>query len=307
MKLRCPRAQCALALNQAVTNDHPNPPSSRIVRNGSFYRTSDSRWVDRFRCRNCRRSFSRATQSPAFGQKKRRINFPLRALLSSGISQRRAARLLRVNRKTIPRKLKFLAKCARHDQEQLLLKFKSSPLSQIQFDDLETSEHSKCKPLSVALAVEPKTRKILSFQVSQMPAKGRLVHLARRKYGLRRDERRRGWNRMFRELVPLVQKDATWTSDENPHYPWLLKRHHRDATHIQVPGQRGCIAGQGELKKIGFDPLFALNHSCAMLRANINRLFRRTWCTTKKREALLDHLSVYVAYHNRVLTPPYTA
>ncbi len=38
-----------------------------------------------------------------------------------------------------------------------------------------------------------------------------------------------------------------------------------------------------------------------MLRANINRLFRKTWNTTKKVEALIDHLWIYVRYHNAVL------
>jgi hypothetical protein len=38
-----------------------------------------------------------------------------------------------------------------------------------------------------------------------------------------------------------------------------------------------------------------------MLRANINRLFRRTWCTTKKPERLEQHLAVYMDFHNRVL------
>jgi hypothetical protein len=38
-----------------------------------------------------------------------------------------------------------------------------------------------------------------------------------------------------------------------------------------------------------------------MLRANINRLFRRTWCTTKKKERLEQHLTVYMDFHNRVL------
>ena len=61
------------------------------------------------------------------------------------------------------------------------------------------------------------------------------------------------------------------------------------------------MTGQGELKKLRFDPLFALNHTCAMLRANINRLFRRTWCTTKKKERLEQHLAVYMDFHNRIL------
>jgi hypothetical protein len=47
---------------------------------------------------------------------------------------------------------------------------------------------------------------------------------------------------------------------------------------------------------------FSLNHTCAMLRANLNRLFRKTWCTTKKIQGLVNHLLIYVAFHNRRLT-----
>ena len=66
-------------------------------------------------------------------------------------------------------------------------------------------------------------------------------------------------------------------------------------------GRRGCVVGQGELKAIGFDPIFAFNHTAAMLRANMNRLFRRTWCTTKTIRGLEDHLALYVKYHNEEL------
>jgi hypothetical protein len=43
-----------------------------------------------------------------------------------------------------------------------------------------------------------------------------------------------------------------------------------------------------------------------MLRANLNRLFRKTWCTTKNKQGLIDHLSLYVEFHNRVLTAALT-
>ncbi|MGZ3809720.1 MAG: transposase, partial [Bacteriovorax sp.] len=59
--------------------------------------------------------------------------------------------------------------------------------------------------------------------------------------------------------------------------------------------------GQGELKKVHYDPLFKINHTCAMLRYRINRLVRRTWCTTKKIEMLENHLQIYIAYHNKYL------
>jgi hypothetical protein len=48
-------------------------------------------------------------------------------------------------------------------------------------------------------------------------------------------------------------------------------------------------------------PLFKINHTCAMLRANINRLFRRTWCTTKRPEMLKNHLDIYLHFHNKYL------
>jgi hypothetical protein len=184
----------------------------------------------------------------------------------------------------------------------LMNHYKNSPLNFIQFDDLETSEHTKCKPLSVALAVDPSTRKILNYQVSQMPAKGLLAQKARKKYGPRPDQRGSGWNKLMEGLGSYVSTCAVWTSDENPHYPRFLKKHYPHAKHIQVKGGRGAIIGQGELKKLRFDPLFSLNHACAMLRANLNRLFRKTWCTTKNKKGLIDHLALYVHYHNTVLT-----
>jgi len=85
----------------------------------------------------------------------------------------------------VVRRFRYLAAQARKEHQLELLRLRpenpSQGLSQIQFDDLETSEHTKCKPLSVALAVEPRSRKILAFSVSQMPSKGRLARISRRK------------------------------------------------------------------------------------------------------------------------------
>ena len=295
MKRYCPDSECS--------NRFPGPLSKPIVRKGSYWRKSDGQLVGRWKCLACSKSFSSARLYPCYRQKKRKLNHPLKLLLNSGVSQRRAALILGVNRKTIVRKFRFLAEQARLEQQADLKSLEgSAPLMEIQFDELETSEHSKCKPLSVALAVEPKSRKILGFQVSRMPAKGPLAAIALRKYGPRADERAEGWNRLFESLKPIVHEEAHWLSDQNPHYPRALKRHFPKARHSTTKGLRGCIAGQGELKRIGFDPLFSLNHTCAMLRANLNRLFRRTWCTTKTKAGLIDHLSLYIFFHNQVLT-----
>jgi hypothetical protein len=227
----------------------------------------------------------------------------LRKLLNSGVSQRRAAIILGVNPKTVVRRFRYLAALERIRHEAWLKKrYANNKLSLVQFDDLETAEHTKCKPLSIALAIDPKTRKILNFKVNQMPAKGHLAKTSIRKYGYRRDERARGWDEMMHALKAIVLKNAIFHSDENPHYGKFVKMHHPDSLHKTVKGGRGAITGQGELKKLKFDPLFSLNHTCAMLRANLNRLFRRTWCISKNKQGLIDHLSLYVTYHNKVLT-----
>lgn len=298
MNIKCPRPGC-------TSHSVQDPRSRPIVRNGFFRRSSDSRRIRRYFCRCCHLYFSNATQRPDRYQKKRRLNYSVFQLYCSGVSQRRMARIFGVSRQTIVRKIRFLASEERKRQRAFLKEHcKASPLSELQFDDLETSEHTKCKPLSVTLAVDPLSRKILKFRVSRMPAKGHLAEISRRKYGPRMDERPREWSQFFEKLKPYVQSECTWSSDENPHYPAHLKRHHPKAKHIRHPGARGCVSGQGELKKLQFDPLFSLNHTCAMLRANMNRLFRRSWCLSKTKRGLIDHLSLYVAYHNRFLTRP---
>jgi hypothetical protein len=299
MKRRCPNITC---LEHPLHTSH-DPNIRSIVRKGTYYRRSDRRRITRYLCKACDTQFSSSTFHEDYRQKRRDINPKVYELMCSGVSQRRLAKLLQVNPKTVVKKFQILAVRARTEHEAWLMKFHETPALAVQFDDLETSEHTKCKPLSVSLAVHAKTREILGFQVSVMPAKGHLAKRSHKKYGYRKDQRSKGWNELFRYLKPVVSAHAHFESDENPHYPKHLKKHFKEATHQQYPGARGAVIGQGELKKLGFDPLFALNHTCAMLRANLNRLVRRTWCTTKKIQGLIDHLSLYVTYHNQRLLP----
>jgi len=286
VKRRCPQTSCLCC-----------PAKHPFFRHGSFYRRSDSRTIYRWRCKNCKRTISSATGHPCFKQHKRRINHPLYGLLCSGVSLRRAARILRVNRITVVRKFRFLAEQCRTNHAQFLAQFKHSKLEQIIFDDMETFEHTKFKPLSIAVAVTPK-RQILSTEVAQMPAKGLLAAKSRKKYGYRKDERPLALRRMFTQLQAITRPDALFKSDQNPSYPYYLFKHFPEAKHETTKGGRSAIVGQGELKKLGWDPIFSLNHTAAMLRANLNRLFRKTWCTTKTTRGLRDHLALYTQYHN---------
>jgi hypothetical protein len=212
------------------------------------------------------------------------------------------ARFLGINLKTVARKLEFLAQQARVSQAQFLDSLKAQPVQKAQLDELETFEISKCLPLSVPLMVRTEDRKILGFRVARMPAKGLLAAGSRKKYGPRVDERAQAMAELLAEVQPLLSPSLELTTDQNPKYPGWVRAVLPHCTHRTVKGRRGCVVGQGELKKIGWDPLFSLNHTCAMLRANINRLFRKTWCTTKRPDRLADHIALYVQYHNKTLT-----
>lgn len=263
---------------------------------GYFVRKCDQNKLQRFKCKPCGKTFSTATSHPCYRQKKRHLNCEVFKLVVSGVSKRRIARLFRVNRKTVVRKFIFMGVHA--DQFLAADRANYPPATEVEFDDLETFEHSKLKPLSVTMAVETSTRRILGFKVAQMPAKGLLVMRSLKKYGKRKDERKAKRRELFQEIQPYISSFATIKSDENPHYPKDVKEYFPNCLHKVYKGRRGCVVGQGELKAGGFDPIFSLNHSFAMFRANINRLFRRTWNTTKRRDRLSLQIAMYALYHN---------
>ncbi len=288
MKIICPH--CSLTEN-----------SEAAVRTfssfGRFWRKSDGQWIRRFWCVRCKKTFSTATLNSNYRQKKRHKNNLVKKLLAGGTSQREIGRILCINRKTVARKLLILGPRAKAELEEK--NYLHPKAIEVEFDDLETFEHTKCKPLSVTLFVEYKTRRILDFEISQMPAKGRLAKISLKKYGYRADHRPLGRERLFKRVKPFIADTSIIRSDSNPHYTADVARFFPEAKHATVLGGRGCSTGQGELKKKKFDPIFSLNHTCAMFRANINRLFRKTWCTTKKPERLAYHLALYCVSHNK--------
>ena len=290
MKKKCPYCDC---------HGLENSNFGIVVRAGKYRRTSDSQTVQRYFCKTCGKHFSAATNQSCYWQKKRQLNFTLAQHRSNSVSLNASARMLNINRKTVVRK--FLLHGQECEEVLRDMTRNGAIASTMEFDDLECFEHTKLKPLSITLAVEHRTRRILGFEVSRMPAKGRLAELSRKKYGQRIDERAKGRDNLFRNISCHIANDALIKSDQNPHYPNDIKKHFPNATHQTTKGRRGCVVGQGELKKIGFDPLFSLNHTCAMLRANINRLLRKTWCTTKKPERLKLHIAIYAVAHNKHL------
>ena len=185
---------------------------------------------------------------------KRRINILVKRLLASNISMRRTVLLLGVSCTTIARKLIYLGKLCAAENDLYIQQFQAS-IKNIQFDELQTIEHTKCKPLSVAVAVVPFTRKILDIQVSMMPATGYLARIARKKYKYRPDLRMEGLQALFTKIAPLLAQNACIYSDKHPFYGPIIKQQCPHARHIQTKGEKV----HGKLKKGYKDPLFYIN------------------------------------------------
>jgi hypothetical protein len=283
--------------NSATTPSETQIFSHVVIKSGFFNRRSDGLILQRYWCKDCRKRFSSQTQSPLRYQKKRELNSIIFSLFASGISQRRLGRVLKINRKTVVRKFIHLGQIClldMNDNKHL----PERKIAEFIFDEMESFEHTKLKPISIALAVEKNTRLILDFRISPMKAKGHLAVRAYKKYGYRKDERRKNLYELLHALKPRATDKALINSDMNPHYNNPVRDVFPNSLHLTFKGKRGCVVGQGELKATSFDPIFSFNHTAAMLRANINRLFRRTWNTTKKIERLNYHIAIYIFYHN---------
>lgn len=273
---------------------------SKVKKNGHYKRKSDSKLICRFKCKACGKHFSSATFSSCYQQNRRRLNPLIKKLICSGVSMRRIALLFGTSRTTVKRKVEFLASRSRLKHDKWLESQDS--FHYVQFDDLETFEHTKCKPVTVTIFVDPRKRKILGHGVAPIGAKGKLSHIALKKYGRRENKSREMREELFSILSPHIHKTALIESDMSLFYKEPIKRHFPQATHRAFKGRRGCVTGQGEMKKGGFDPLFKLNQSFAMIRDNLKRLTRKTWCTTKTLKALDDQIALYTEFHNTVLT-----
>lgn len=262
------------------------------------YNKKNGKIVQRFKCKSCNKGFSEQTFSYDYRFRKTHADLTIFRSLCTSTSQRKTALLAGVNPKTVDLRVKrFGMLCIENLRKMRELEIPE----EIAFDEMESFEHSKCKPVTLPIAVNMKNRKILAISSGNIAAKGHLAEISKRKYGLRKCERNKALEEMFMNLKELGSQSFSFITDESPHYPKKVKKHFPACKYLRFKGRRACVVGQGELKEGGRDPLFNLNHTYAMIRDNIKRLTRRTWCTTKKLLNLNYMLHIYAFFHNQLM------
>ncbi len=270
--------------------------ANAVFRRGFYRRPSDQKKIQRYFCKLCKKGFSEQTLAIDFRQRKRWLNQGCFTTLCSGVSQRRTAYIFRVDPRTIARRVvRFGIVCMKNLDAYRQTR---SKVKDVQFDEMESFIHTKLKPVTIPIAVEKKTRKVLAVSIGDIGAKGPLKSLSIQKYGRRPSERKSSLSKVMEDLKTCLLPEARFMSDQSPFYPKLIKEHFPQASHETCKGSRGAVVGQSELKKVSFDPIFTLNHTYAMFRDNLKTLSRRTWATAKRKDRLFFLLNIYAWFHN---------
>jgi len=108
---------------------------------------------------------------------------------------------------------------------------------EIQFDEMESIHHTKCKPLSLVVVLNEKYQ-LMSAKVAEIPAKGRLAEFSRKKYGLRKNERIQKLREAFDEVsAQLTNKPMFIKSDAHPVYRKIVESYFPEKQKRQTAGK----------------------------------------------------------------------
>jgi len=285
---RCPSACCLF---------HDHPPRNFFVRDGGYRAKCRNQPVPRFRCRGCRKRFSRQTFRADRRQKKPHLNAAFFHLMVSCVGQRQAARCLKVARRTVERRFRWLADHARRfHQNQLRTASLRGPF---QLDELESFEANRFQPVTVPVLIDRSTFFVVASAVGPLRRKGRLTPRQKEqraahevRFGRRRSSSDRVVRQVLERLDQCVARDrpVVIDSDRKPLYGRLGRQRFG-------PRFFGRTHDAGA-RRDRANPLFPINHTNARLRHFLSRLRRRSWCVSKRREALAGHLDIAALWIN---------
>ena len=258
----------------------------------------------------------------------------MKTLLCEGIGITPLARALGVSKSTVLRKLKFLGELSETTFLVTLSKGKEDTTF-VQFDEMETSLRTQCLPITIAFAVRPKNGHIVAFRIGEVPCKGGLGRLSKRKYGTRPNQQEEVIKDLLRDLKYVVKDPDNFTihTDRNALYmkwvrqalPFAKYRSFSGKAMKQLDRAMARVDERGELvdystlpeaqlywikkQKNGkviarsYDPIFRVNQKCAVLRSRLSRLRKHTWGFTQKLRNLEYHLAIFAVHHNGYKLP----
>ena len=286
---RCPRPDCAA---------HRDPVGQWFLRQGSYQPKCRRSPIPRFRCRHCRRGFSRQTFRYDYRDHAPGCNVPLLRLLTSGVGLRQSARVLAIDIHAVQRKLtKLSAACAAlHDNLSPRLAAGRTFL----LDEEETFEQASIWPVTMPVLMEKATWFVVATDAAPIrrlaavgSARRRLQEESEQRHGRRQDGSRASVLRTLRALAQRLDGSAlVLRTDQKSSYATLVREVFGSAA------QHATTSGKARRDK--HNPLFAINTTMAMTRDNNGRLRRRSWLVSKRCSCLQQQMCLFLVYRNYV-------
>lgn len=289
---RCPNRPCP---------NHRDPVAKFYSKHGSYHPKCRPWPVPRYRCKSCKKSFSRQTFRMDYRDHRPELNARLFESIASGVGIRQTSRNLKLSLRCT--ELKF-RKMARH-LRRLNLNLRG-PLvegSILLFDELETYETRRnTRPLSVPLLIDRWSRFVIWAESAPIRPRGKMSKIRKRavweenkRFGPRRDYSRTSVNRTLQRGAYLVKHldEVVFLSDEKSTYPGHARR-------AFGPSRLVHLKTSSKLARMTWNPLFPINHEEALMRDLLGRLRRESWLVSKKRRYLDLGLQTWMAYRNYV-------
>ena len=285
----CPHRDCVM---------HTKPIDRFFTRHGHFVAACRSHAVPRFKCRGCRRTFSRQTFRMDYRDHRPDLNQLTFVLLSSGLGLRRTARILGLTPRNLALKARKISKhCAllqRNAARELPL---GATLQMDEFETYETRRNSR--PLTLPVVIERRSRLILAARSAPIRPGGpkprrrlRAIAEDESRLGRRPSRSRAAVRSVLKVAASVCQRlhSVVLETDEKSSYPKLAR---------SVFGRRLVhLRTSSRLPRATWNPLFPINHTEAVARDLMGRLRRESWLVSKKRWFLNSHLHLYLAARN---------
>ena len=284
---RCPNRRCEA---------HWRPKPGFFTRKGVYSARCRPEPIPRFRCRVCRRGFSRQTFRLDYRDRRPETNAPLFVLLSSGVGLRQAGRTLRLDVHAVQTKFRKVARHLRLLNRNLVRELPGG--CALQLDEIESYEHRRITPLTIPVLIDGPSKMVITIEVAPIrrvaqkgSARRRWLDRFEEKHGRREDRGHAAVRRTFGRMQRLLgNRPARLNTDQKATYARMCQARFGDTvTHTVV---------SSKLPRTVSNPLFAINLTEAMMRDNNGRLRRRTWLVSKLGSRLRLQAELFAAYRN---------
>jgi hypothetical protein len=273
----------------------------RWVHFGSYARQCEPRVIPRFRCLQCRSTFSTQTFSTTYYLKRPELQSPVFHRLLACSGYRQIAREARCAPTTV---MGQAARLGRHALLALHQRHPHAPLKEpLVVDGFESYAYSQYHPLHLNLAVGAESHFVYAFTHAQLRRKGRMRPAQRRRrQALEQQDGRPKPGALAASMAELLRLAVPQPgrvvvrSDEHPAYPrafrqlpsWSLRHECTPSVAARTPA----------------NPLFPVNLMDLLLRHNSANHKRETIAFSKRHQSVVERAALLILWRN--FTKPFS-